>query len=144
MAFDELRPASRMKAALGLLRIPIMIHVTGASSLSKAICHALGSKGAGSSCELQSTVFSLNHLENIPHQELWPLQQKARKQGPRACGRPRNHHLLPNTHSHFKSHSVSPGRDLRDHLVQTFHFTLVEPEAQRAQDVPKGNPANQC
>lgn len=34
-----------MKAALGVLRVPITIHVTGVSCLGKAICHDPGSKG---------------------------------------------------------------------------------------------------
>lgn len=36
-----------------------------------------------------------------------------------------------NTHIHTLTSHVSPGRDLRDHLIQTSHFTNEDPEAQR-------------
>lgn len=107
----------------------------------EAICHALGSKGGGVHLGAPVNCFLPKPLgEYSPHQELRPLQPEARKRGTWARGglthrQTTQSPLSPkHTHAHLK---VSPGRDLEDHLIQTFHFTHEESEDQRTQDVPK-------
>lgn len=94
-------------------------------------------KGEGSTSGLLLTVFLINRLMKIPHQ-LQPLQQEAQKWGTWAhwsLTEVQTDHTVitysQNTHIHTKSHNVSPRRDLRNHPIQTSHFTDKESEAQR-------------
>lgn len=112
-----------------------MIHVTRAPSLSKAICHALGSMVGGGTCGLLSAACTLNRLMKIP--TLGALTPQTRSQEGRNLGSLTHRltqtmqppHTPKHTSSLFQSHNISPGKDLGDHLIQTFHFTGEGSEA---------------
>lgn len=124
-----------------------MIHVTRASSLCKAICHALAAKGEGSTCGLLSAVFSLG--EDSPPRA-WPLQQEAGKRGnlgkqePHTdSDRPCSPHLLPkHTRSHLRHMSVlgGPAETISSKLLISQTRTLRPRESTRC---TQGHPASQ-
>ena len=126
-----------------------MIHVAGASCLSKAICHAPSSKGGRENLWAPVSCFPTEPLgEDSPSGALAP----AMSPGSREPGHTVAWHRFrqsagssstPNTHTFTLDCVMSApgGRDLRDHLIQTSHFTDEESEAQRDDEMCLGPPS---
>lgn len=121
-----------------------MIHVTGASSLSKAICHALGSKGGRE--HLWAPVNCVLTWRRFPTRSFAPMMRsyKVGEPGHTDSDRPCGCHLLPkHTHSHL-SHimSVLGGTETIPSKPLISQTRNLRPRESTRWD--QGHPASQC